>query len=54
MDIADVACGIGTQLIGLARYGHRVIGVDISVRAVRRAWGECASANLPARLAWPT
>jgi glycine/sarcosine N-methyltransferase len=23
VDIVDVACGIGTQLIGLARLGHR-------------------------------
>jgi SAM-dependent methyltransferase len=50
-DIADVACGIGTQTIGLARYGHRVIGLDISARAVQRARRECASANLSARLA---
>jgi glycine/sarcosine N-methyltransferase len=50
IDIADVACGIGTQLIGLARYGHRVIGVDISARAVQRARRECASASLSAGL----
>jgi SAM-dependent methyltransferase len=51
IDIADVACGIGTQMIGLARYGHRVIGLDISARAVQRARRECASANVSARLA---
>ena len=31
-DIADVACGIGTQLVGLARLGHRVTASDISAR----------------------
>jgi SAM-dependent methyltransferase len=45
-DIADVACGIGTQLIGLAEFGHRVIGSDISARAVGRARRECAAAGV--------
>lgn len=49
-DIADVACGIGTQLIGLAGLGHRVLGADISARAVRRARRECAAAGVPAAL----
>jgi glycine/sarcosine N-methyltransferase len=49
-DIADVACGIGTQLIGLAGLGHRVLGADISARAVRRARRECAAADVPAAL----
>jgi SAM-dependent methyltransferase len=49
-DIVDVACGIGTQLIGLARLGHRLTGSDISVRAVRRARRECAAADVRARL----
>jgi SAM-dependent methyltransferase len=49
-DIADVACGIGTQLIGLARLGHRVTGSDISARAVRRARQECAAAGVGAAL----
>lgn len=47
-DIADVACGIGTQLVGLASLGHRVLGADISARAVRRARRECAAAGVPA------
>ena len=47
-DIADVACGIGTQLIGLAALGHRVIGTDISARAVQRARQECAAAGVAA------
>jgi glycine/sarcosine N-methyltransferase len=49
-DIADVACGIGTQLIGLASLGHRVTGSDISARAVRRAQRECAEAGVHAGL----
>lgn len=49
-DIADVACGIGTQLIGLAGLGHRVLGADISARAVRRARRECAAAGVDAAL----
>jgi glycine/sarcosine N-methyltransferase len=51
IDIADVACGIGTQMIGLARHRHRVFGSDTSVRAVQRARRECASADVSARLA---
>jgi glycine/sarcosine N-methyltransferase len=49
-DIADVACGIGTQLVGLASLGHRVVGVDISARAVQRARRECAAAGVAAAL----
>lgn len=51
LDIADVACGIGTQLIGLAAHGHRLVGSDISSRAVRRAVRECAEAGVSATLA---
>jgi ubiquinone/menaquinone biosynthesis C-methylase UbiE len=49
-DIIDVACGIGTQLIGLARLGHRMTGSDISASAVRRAQRECAAAGVHAGL----
>ena len=49
-DIVDVACGIGTQLIGLARLGHRLTGSEISVRSVQRARRECDVADVPARL----
>ena len=49
-DIADVACGIGTQLLGLASLGHRLIGSDLSARAVSRARKECAAAGVNARL----
>ena len=51
LDIADVACGIGTQLIGLARLGHRLVGTDLSAGAVRRAARECEAAGVAARLA---
>ena len=49
-DIADVACGIGTQMIGLAGLGHRVLGCDISRGAVARARRECAAAGVAAPL----
>jgi SAM-dependent methyltransferase len=35
--VLDCACGIGTQAIGLAQHGHRVVGTDISEGAVARA-----------------
>lgn len=35
--ILDCACGIGTQIIGLARLGYRVVGLDLSSKAVSRA-----------------
>jgi glycine/sarcosine N-methyltransferase len=44
--ILDCACGIGTQAIGLARYGHRVVGSDLSPAAVERAKREAASRGL--------
>ena len=37
MDVLDCSCGIGTQVIGLARLGYRVVGTDISKRAIERA-----------------
>lgn len=51
LDIADVACGIGTQLVGLAGRGHRIIGSDISRRAVHRAARECSEVGAPATVA---
>lgn len=35
--ILDCACGIGTQSIGLAKLGHRVVASDVSKLAVDRA-----------------
>ena len=49
VDVADVACGIGTQVIGLAALGHRVVGSDTSALAVARATRECAADGVPAR-----
>lgn len=48
--IADPACGIGTQLLGMAAAGHRLLGSDISPVAVERARRECAERGLPARI----
>lgn len=35
--VLDVACGIGTQAIGLARLGHAVVARDLSPALVNRA-----------------
>lgn len=40
--LLDCACGIGTQAIGLARAGHRVVGSDLSPVAATRAAAESA------------
>ena len=37
LKILDCACGIGTQAIGLARFGHKVTASDLSGAAVTRA-----------------
>ncbi|WP_067032559.1 class I SAM-dependent methyltransferase [Streptomyces dysideae] len=41
--VLDCACGIGTQAIGLALAGHRVVGSDLSPDAVSRAAAEAAA-----------
>ncbi|MFI6353560.1 methyltransferase domain-containing protein [Streptomyces sp. NPDC050743] len=40
--VLDCSCGIGTQAIGLALRGHRMVGTDLSVRAAARARREAA------------
>jgi SAM-dependent methyltransferase len=45
--ILDVACGIGTQALGLAALGHAMTGSDFSRAAVERAGQEAASRSLP-------
>ncbi|WP_329243545.1 class I SAM-dependent methyltransferase [Streptomyces sp. NBC_01478] len=51
--VLDCSCGIGTQAIGLAGVGHRVIGSDLSPAAVARAAAEAANRGvaLPATAA---
>lgn len=44
--IGDVACGIGTQSLGLAARGFEVRGSDISSAAIDRARHEAATRNL--------
>ncbi|MEU6771528.1 class I SAM-dependent methyltransferase [Streptomyces sp. NPDC046759] len=40
--VLDCSCGIGTQAVGLALRGHRVVGTDLSARAAARAHREAA------------
>jgi glycine/sarcosine N-methyltransferase len=44
--ILDVSCGIGTQALGLAAFGHAVTASDLSSAAVERARREAARRNL--------
>ncbi|PBC76068.1 methyltransferase family protein [Streptomyces sp. TLI_235] len=44
-DVLDCSCGIGTQAIGLALRGHRVVGSDLSAAAAARAAREAAARN---------
>jgi SAM-dependent methyltransferase len=44
--VLDCSCGIGTQAIGLAGVGHRVVGSDLSPAAVARAAAEAATRDL--------
>ena len=46
--VLDCSCGIGTQSIGLAQRGHRVVGSDISAAAVERAQREVEARGLDA------
>jgi 2-polyprenyl-3-methyl-5-hydroxy-6-metoxy-1,4-benzoquinol methylase len=48
--IFDVTCGIGTQIIGLAKRGARVRGTDISAAAVERAHREAQARGLEIEL----
>jgi len=49
LSILDVACGIGTQALGLAALGHRVTASDISAGEIERARREAASRGLAVR-----
>ena len=44
--ILDVACGVGTQSLGLASLGYDVTASDLSARAVERAREEAAARKL--------
>ncbi len=46
MKILDCACGIGTQALGFARFGHRVVASDLSRAAVNRARREAERRGL--------
>jgi glycine/sarcosine N-methyltransferase len=47
--VLDCACGIGTQSIGLAQRGHRLVGSDLSRSAVARAASEAQARDLDIR-----
>ena len=49
LSILDVACGIGTQALGLASLGHRVTASDLSTAAVERARWEARDRGLAIR-----
>jgi SAM-dependent methyltransferase len=46
LKILDCACGIGTQAIGFASRGHRVVALDLSSAAVERAKREADQRGL--------
>jgi glycine/sarcosine N-methyltransferase len=48
-DVLDCSCGIGTQSIGLALAGHRVLGTDLSAASLARAEREAASFGVSLR-----
>lgn len=45
----DLGCGTGTNSLYLARHGWKVVGVDFSVVAIRRARQRARRMNLPVR-----
>ena len=46
VNLLDCACGIGTQAIGFAQAGHRVVASDLSRAAVARAEREARQRHL--------
>lgn len=44
--ILDAACGIGTQTIGLAQKGYKLIASDISANEIEKARSEASKRNL--------
>jgi glycine/sarcosine N-methyltransferase len=49
--VLDCSCGIGTQAIGLARLGYRVVGTDISEGEIERARREAERLGVEASFA---
>ncbi len=49
--ILDAAVGVGTQLLGLADFGHTLVGSDVSSRAIQRARQESAARSVDAAFA---
>jgi glycine/sarcosine N-methyltransferase len=49
LDILDCSCGIGTQALGLAALGHRIVGTDLSSGAIERARHEARKRNIDAK-----
>ena len=47
--VLDIACGIGTQALGLAQRGYRVLGADVSEARLQRAEREAARLDLTLR-----
>ena len=50
MEILDVGCGAGSNVLYLARSGFRASGIDLSPGAVTAARGRLAEAHLDARI----
>jgi glycine/sarcosine N-methyltransferase len=50
-DVLDCSCGIGTQVIGLAQLGYRVVGTDISKGEIERARREAKRLGVEASFA---
>lgn len=46
LKILDCSCGIGTQAIGFAKMGHRVVASDFSPSAIARAEHEARNRSL--------
>jgi glycine/sarcosine N-methyltransferase len=46
LKVLDCACGIGTQALGFAGFGHRVVASDLSPAAVNRARREAERRGL--------
>ena len=51
LEVLDCSCGIGTQAVGLALCGHRVVGTDLSPAAAARAGAEAAARDVPLAVA---